>query len=173
MSADSFPDVNLQLGDGVAAPDLPAEEEFAAWVAAAVTAGQPQPLPGCVTLRMVSPDESAELNSVWRDKRGPTNILAFPAGPALLPAEAAEAELGDLVVCLQVARQEAAAQGKTLTQHLAHLTVHGTLHLLGFDHQSDPEAARMEALESRILAGMGFPDPYLTVSEDAAQNGNN
>ena len=173
MSTRSLPDINLQLGDDVEAPDLPPAEEFAAWVSAALAAGRAQHQTGCVTVRIVSVAESGELNKAYRDKSGPTNILAFPAGPALLPEEAAEPELGDLVVCLDVARQEAADQGKALPQHLAHLTVHGSLHLLGHEHQDAAEAAQMEALEGRILGSLGIPDPYQVTSEEPQKNGNN
>jgi len=71
-----------------------------------------------------------------------------------------ELELGDIVICLERAAQEASEQGKTLRRHLAHLTVHATLHLLGYDHDRDTEAEEMEALERRILSGLGIPDPY-------------
>lgn len=114
-----------------------------------------------LTLRFVGAAEGTRLNEGYRPgKAGPTNVLAFP-GPDprhLPPGE--PATLGDVVICLPVLRREAAAQGKPLRAHLAHLVVHGTLHLLGQDHEAPRAARRMEALETRILNGLGFSDPY-------------
>jgi len=95
----------------------------------------------------------AALNSAFRGKEGPTNVLSFPAAPGA-------AELGDVALAFGVCAREAAEQGKTLGHHLLHLTAHGVLHLLGYDHESDAEAEAMEAKERSILAGLGVPDPY-------------
>jgi len=156
-------DVCLQI-----APDVPDasgldQAAFTVWVDAAVSAAvqDDSPAKGVVGIRVVSPAESAELNRNYRGKDAPTNILAFPAGPSHVPAsELEEHEVGDLVLCLEVARSEADAQHKTLTQHIAHLTVHGTLHLLGYDHLDEADASHMEALERTILERLGLPDPY-------------
>lgn len=100
------------------------------------------------------------LNCAFRGKDKPTNVLSFPAGDvAGLPADA-PLPLGDIVICAGVVGAEAAAQGKTEDDHWAHMLVHGTLHLLGFDHETDAEAADMEALETRILGEHGIADPY-------------
>jgi len=113
---------------------------------------------GALAIRLVGLAEGAALNSTWRKKSGPTNVLAFP-GPEDLPPGVPR-EYGDLVICLPVVLQEAAEQGKPPLHHLAHLVVHGTLHLLGHTHDGEADAARMEALETRVLAGLGIPDPY-------------
>ena len=100
------------------------------------------------------------LNSEYRASDKPTNVLSFPAGDiAGLPTDAA-APLGDLVVCASVVRDQAKAQGKALEDHWAHMIVHGTLHLLGFDHEDDDEAADMEGREIEILRTHGVANPY-------------
>ncbi|MBI1404683.1 MAG: rRNA maturation RNase YbeY [Caulobacter sp.] len=110
--------------------------------------------PGSVTILLTSDDVVADLNERFRHKPGPTNVLSFPA-----PANP-ENLLGDIALAHGVCAREAAEQGKTLADHLAHLTVHGVLHLAGYDHQTDDEAQVMEALERRVLAGLGVSDPY-------------
>ena len=152
----------LQFGAAIAAASCPPESGFQEWITAAVSAAaRPASLPLTVTVRVVDEQEGATLKSDYRGKAGPTNVLAFPAEmPPIPPAELDELELGDLVICLGVAEQEAVEQGKSTAQHLAHLTVHGTLHLLGFDHIEEADAEAMEALERRVLEGLGLPDPY-------------
>jgi probable rRNA maturation factor len=114
----------------------------------------------------------ATLNAEFRGKPAPTNVLSWPAEdraaetpgawPELPTAgpEESPAELGDIALALGVVTREAVEAGKPFEHHLAHLIVHGLLHLLGFDHMTDPDAALMEGLETRILARMGIPDPY-------------
>lgn len=99
-----------------------------------------------------------DLNARFRDRDRPTNVLSFPA--ADMPLQGQAPHLGDLVLAFGVCRAEAAAQGKTLADHLSHLVVHGVLHLLGRDHEADGEAEAMEAEERTILAGLGVNDPY-------------
>jgi probable rRNA maturation factor len=101
-----------------------------------------------------------ELNRTWRGQDKPTNVLSFPAGDAAPAAPGAPVLLGDVVIAFETLASEAASQQKPLAAHLAHLVVHGVLHLLGFGHEEAAEAARMEALETRLLAGIGVPDPY-------------
>lgn len=144
---------------------LPPGADFLVWIkaalqGAAVEGGPSNPAGGALSLRLVGLEEGAELNSTWRHKPGPTNVLAFP-GPDGLPAGMPR-EYGDLVICLPVVLREAAEQGKAPVDHLAHLVVHGTLHLLGHTHDAEADAARMEALETRVLAGLGIPDPYFS-----------
>lgn len=110
-----------------------------------------------VSLYIVDEDEGQSLNQQYRAKDYPTNVLSFPAD---LPEELNLPLLGDLVVCAPVVEREALEQQKTLTAHWAHMLVHGTLHLLGFDHIDDDEAEAMEALETRILTSLGFDAPY-------------
>jgi probable rRNA maturation factor len=117
---------------------------------------------GELTVRIVGEKESAELNARYRKKKGPTNVLSFPATSAQLPP-AAVAELlpfGDLVICADVVAREAREQGKTAAAHWAHMVVHGTLHLQGYDHEKPRDAKVMEARERELLATLGFPDPY-------------
>lgn len=154
----------LQLADGIAAAAVPADHEVRAWVEAALdAAGYDHDRQLEVTLRVVLEEESAALNATYRGKDGPTNILAFTASAPPLPPETLpeqERELGDLVLCLAVAEREAAQQGKRLPQHLAHLIVHGTLHLAGHDHADAAGAEVMEGLERAVLERFGVPDPY-------------
>ena len=122
---------------------------------------------GNVELSVVLTDDRAvrRLNRDWRGQDKPTNVLSFPAQngmPARHLPRGVPVLLGDVVVACGVAATEAAAQGKTLRAHLAHLVVHGVLHLLGHDHEADADAERMEALEAKILRRMGIANPYRT-----------
>jgi probable rRNA maturation factor len=120
-------------------------------------------LPARVELGVKLADDAClrRLNRDWRGQDRPTNVLAFPAWtPGESVAEAAPLPLGDVVLALETIDREARQQGKRLAAHASHLTVHGVLHLLGYDHQTPCDAARMESLEISILAGLGFPDPY-------------
>lgn len=111
-----------------------------------------------LSIRIVDAAESQALNRRYRGKDRPTNVLAFPAE---LPPELGLSLLGDLVICREVVEAEARAQAKPLDAHWAHMVVHGTLHLMGYDHESADEAAVMEAIETQVLAELGWPDPYL------------
>jgi probable rRNA maturation factor len=130
-------------------------------VTAAIEAARPRAGGLAVTVLLADDATIQALNRTWRGKDRPTNVLSFPAGPppAGLPRNL-RWPLGDLALALETSASEAAEEGKTLAQHLAHLVVHGTLHLLGYDHETPAEAEAMEALERRILAGLGVPDPY-------------
>lgn len=150
-------ELDVQLADEAA--ELPPGADFRAWIEAALRGAAVESAGGALSLRLVGLEEGAELNSTWRQKAGPTNVLAFP-GPGDLPPGMPR-EYGDLVICLPVVLREAAEQGKPPVDHLAHLVVHGTLHLLGYTHDGEDDAARMEALETRVLAGLGIPAPYL------------
>lgn len=109
---------------------------------------------GGVTLLLTDDESVRELNAQFRGKDGATNVLSFPAPPN------PEDHLGDVALAYGVCAREAAEQGKPLSHHLQHLTVHGVLHLLGYDHIGDDEAETMEGLERAVLAGLGVPDPY-------------
>jgi probable rRNA maturation factor len=111
-----------------------------------------------LSIRIVDAAESRALNRRYRGKDRPTNVLAFPAE---LPPELGLSLLGDLVICREVVEAEALAQAKPLDAHWAHMVVHGTLHLMGYDHEAADDSAVMEALETEILAELGWPDPYL------------
>ena len=109
---------------------------------------------GPVSILLTDDETVAGLNQQFRGKTGPTNVLSFPAGPN------PEGQLGDIALAHGVCAREAAQQGKTLTAHLQHLVAHGVLHLVGYDHITDEEAAVMEDQERRILAALGVADPY-------------
>lgn len=134
---------------------IPAVEKMELWVSTALHSDELQEAE--VSIYIVDEDESHELNHQYRGKDKPTNVLSFPAD---IPDEVGVPLLGDLVVCAPVVEAEAKEQGKTLEAHWAHMLIHGTLHLLGFDHIEDDEAEVMEALEKRLLAQLGFPNPY-------------
>jgi probable rRNA maturation factor len=145
--------------------DIPADEQISAWVSRALQAVD-RATGVELTVRVVAIDEMRELNLGYRQKDKPTNVLSFPAGAIEgLPAEAG-LPLGDIVVCAAVVRTEADSQGKSLADHWAHMIVHGTLHLLGFDHEDDGEAVEMEALEKDILASHGVANPYAETRQD-------
>ena len=110
-----------------------------------------------INIVMVGEKEGRRYNREFRDKDYATNVLSFPYEP--LPGETTRL-LGDLVICAPVVMREAAEQGKRTRDHYAHLAIHGVLHLLGYDHETEGQAVRMEALEQRILLGLGIPDPY-------------
>ncbi len=112
-----------------------------------------------MTLRFTTNEEVQTLNRDFRDKDKPTNVLSFPFEvPEFLQDE--EPTLGDIIIAMPVIEAEAKEQQKTVIDHLAHMTVHGTLHLLGFDHIEDEEAEEMEALEIQILVKLGIANPY-------------
>lgn len=115
--------------------------------------------PSEVAISIVAADESQALNAQWRDKDKPTNVLAFPA-PDMPGPPGAPVPAGDIVICADIVSQEARDQGKAAAAHWAHMVVHGTLHLMGYDHIEDADAAVMEAAERRALAALGFADPY-------------
>ena len=134
---------------------LPTEEQIVQWATGAV---QPEGNEVEMTVRIVDEAESHELNLTYRGKDRPTNVLSFPFE---CPDEVELPLLGDLVICRQVVEREAAEQEKPLMAHWAHMVVHGCLHLLGYDHLEDDEAEEMESLETQIMQGLGFDDPYL------------
>ncbi len=134
-----------------AVEDVEAVVERAAWAALGEHTG------GIVVL-LTDDGAVRDLNARFRDKDRPTNVLSFPA--ADMPDTGGPAPLGDIVLAYGVCAGEAAAQGKTLANHLTHLVVHGVLHLLGRDHEDDVEAEAMEAEERAVLARLGVADPY-------------
>ena len=116
-----------------------------------------------IAVRVVAPRESQRLNKQWRGKDKPTNVLSFPAADLRVPrADAAEAiPLGDLVICADVVRHEAARDGKRVEAHWAHMVIHGALHLAGYDHEvGDRERLRMERREIAVLRSFGYGNPY-------------
>lgn len=138
---------------------LPTFDDISHWLTHAVTPFQEQ---AEVTVRIVDSEESQQLNRDYRRKDKPTNVLSFPFE---MPPGIELDLLGDLVICRQVVEQEADEQQKPLMAHWAHMVVHGSLHLLGYDHIDDDEAEEMESLETEILQKMGFEDPYIAEKE--------
>jgi len=140
-----------------------ARAAHAAGVVAAPRRGWHAPAAGRATvcIRVVGLAVSRRLDRTYRGKDRPTNVLSFPASPV---ESATDGAIGDIVICAPVVAAEAREQGKSLTEHWAHIVVHGTLHLLGFDHPNSRQARAMEALEVEILGGFGYQDPYLPVT---------
>ena len=132
---------------------LPRGTDFRGWVTAVLKAVKIR-RDLAVTIRLVGRTEGQRLNERFRRRTGPTNVLSFPAAEGT-------GELGDIVICLPLVRQEAELQGKQAVAHLAHLVVHGMLHLLGHDHHEPRAAKKMERVEIGIMQGLGFADPYL------------
>ncbi|MEE1672643.1 rRNA maturation RNase YbeY [Agarivorans aestuarii] len=145
--------VDLQIATGDQ-ENLPSITAFESWLHATLVE---QDHDSEITVRIVDEAESQALNSQYRNKDKPTNVLSFPfeAPPGVsLPL------LGDLVICRQVVEKEAEEQGKAVFDHWAHMVVHGSLHLLGYDHIEDQEAEEMEALEIAVLTKLGISNPY-------------
>jgi probable rRNA maturation factor len=111
-----------------------------------------------LAVRVVRPAESKRLNALYRGRDQPTNVLSFPVPQ--LPVASAPRPLGDLVICASVVREEARLQRKAIKSHWAHLVIHGALHLLGYDHEQDDEARRMERREVAVLKRFGIDNPY-------------
>ena len=145
--------ITIDLQNDAALASVPRKQQFQNWVAAALQESHNELEQ---TIRIVDETESRDLNRRFRDKDNATNVLAFPSDSDLLDYDC----LGDLVICAPIVVTEAAAQGKPVEAHWAHLVVHGMLHLQGFDHNKDDETAQMEALEIKILNILGYTNPY-------------
>jgi len=150
--------IDLQLA--TTANQLPDKKQISRWVSTALELAEgPDNCEVCI--RIVDKAEMAMLNQDYRHKTGPTNVLSFPFDcPPGIEELVAVPLLGDIIVCAEVVAEEAENQHKTKSNHWAHMIVHGTLHLLGYDHEIENEAEIMEALETRILANLGIDDPY-------------
>ena len=151
-------DLDLQLANRKPA-ELPLPTRFEEWVRAVLDGRRER---AALTIRVVDSDESQALNLQYRGLDKPTNVLSFPfeLPPGLEMDDPISELLGDLVICVDVVQREALEQGKESGAHWAHMVVHGVLHLLDYDHITDTGAAEMEALETAILSGLGFPNPY-------------
>jgi len=148
--------VTIELQNHSGNRDIPLRRQFKHWALTALQHIAPQQQVNRLSIRIVDEAESATLNSQYRSKPDATNILSFPV-PDEMPASPL---LGDLAICAQVVNQEAVSQHKTQDAHWAHLTVHGVLHLRGYDHEVPDEAAAMESMEIRILHQLGYRNPY-------------
>jgi probable rRNA maturation factor len=155
-----FVDLQIATADD---KSIPSQAEIEHWVETAITAGSSDKREEAeLTVRIVDSEESQQLNNQYRDKNKATNVLSFPFQnpPGItLPL------LGDLVICKKVVENEALEQNKRLTEHWAHMLIHGTLHLLGYDHIDPQEATQMESLETKLLIELGYSDPYLSEKE--------
>lgn len=149
--------LDLAVGYSAGRKGVPTSATFRRWVEAALK-GAKRRKATQLSILVVGEEEGLSFNRQYRGRDYATNVLSFPAE---LPPGVKVPLIGDLIVCAPVVAREAAEQGKKPGDHWAHLTVHGTLHLLGYDHIDEGEAEAMEALETRILAGLGIADPYL------------
>jgi probable rRNA maturation factor len=147
--------LELDVSYASRSPWVPGGRLLRRWAEAALI---PIPTPSVLSVRIVGRARSRSLNLLYRHKDKPTNVLSF-AGAGIAPD--GRSFLGELVVCAPVVALEARAQHKTLQAHWAHLTIHGVLHLLGFDHERESEARKMTAREVQILDRLGFSDPYV------------
>lgn len=160
--------VQVTLQNAAKTAALPDTEQFQGWVNCAINhADRPMRDNSCVTIRIVDEAESSALNGRYRHIPSPTNVLAFPAAHDECPfGDDAEIELGDLAICAAVVLREAEEQLKPAAAHFAHMTVHGSFHLLGYDHMTEQDALEMEALEKQVMEKLGFPDPYRDDNQD-------
>ena len=134
-------------------PEVPDNELFRQWAEMAIA----ESANAMLNIRIVGTDEGRDLNKCWRGRDSATNVLSFPAS---VPPAGDLRVLGDIVLCAPVVAQEAAEQGKPVEHHWAHLTIHGLLHLLGFDHTTATQAEVMESREIELLEQLGIPNPY-------------
>ncbi|WP_420406441.1 rRNA maturation RNase YbeY [Nisaea sp.] len=159
------PDTNLEIAVAVPNPAwtkaLPDAERICITSAAATIGGPSRPTELSIVLS--SDSEVRALNRDYREKDSPTNVLSFPSG--LVSGVGETDMLGDVILAFETVSMEATRDGKPLDSHLRHLVVHGVLHLLGYDHETEEEAVEMERREVEILAAFGLPDPYGAVAE--------
>ncbi len=150
--------INIDIQHACEYPNVPDDATLNTW---AITTLEQEHQTGQVCIRLVDVAESAELNHAYRQKQGPTNVLSFPQDS---PEHLTPPLLGDIVICLPLVAEQAIAQAKPFDAHLAHLIVHGTLHLLGYKHQHDDDAHNMMAREINTLKQLGFANPYEAVT---------
>ncbi len=153
-------DVEIQRATLVA--ETPGDGLFQVWIEAVPAAPRVRYTLG---IRVVDEEEAQRFNRGYRGRDYATNVLSFPAElPEGLPGDIRQGVLGDLLICAPVVVREAQEQNRPVTDHWAHLTIHGILHLLGYDHEQPEDAVVMESLETEILAGLGIRDPYLDIA---------
>ncbi len=146
--------LDVDVTYGARRPWVPGRRQFEIWAAAALIGTKHADV---LSIFVVGAARSRALNTHYRRKHTPTNVLSF-GGAGVMPD--GRRHLGELVICAPVVAHEAVAQGKSSKSHWAHMTVHGVLHLMGFDHERDAEARKMAAKEVQILDRLGFSNPY-------------
>ncbi|MFT7300555.1 MAG: putative rRNA maturation factor [Porticoccus sp.] len=150
--------LTLYMKNASSSPNVPDEKLVHQWICVAlaeINMGRKDDLE--LSVCVVNEEESADLNQRYRHKQGPTNVLSFPAD---LPDSLQLPLLGDLVICAKIVEREAHQQDKSLDAHWAHMLIHGSLHLMGYDHIDDRDAEDMELLETKIITSLNFPPPY-------------
>lgn len=145
--------ISVEIQRAVAGTDIPDDEQFQTWAATIDSECDQE-----VAIRIVDEDEIEELNRVYRKQPKVTNVLAFPAD---IPPEVTLPFIGDIVICAPIVAKQAIEQGKSVLSHWAHLTLHGILHLQGYDHIDAADAKKMENLEVQLMSKLGFPNPYV------------
>lgn len=146
--------INLTIQNPSKIKTIPTKKQFIIWIKAVLGLQHKN----CeILIRIVDKKEITKINKTYRNKNKPTNIISFEFDP---PPGVKTNFLGDLIICASVVRAEAKLQHKTMVSHWAHLTIHGILHLLGYDHINNIDAEKMENLEIKILKNLNFPDPY-------------
>ena len=157
-------DISIDIQSVSEDDDQPPPEQIKHWATAVIS---PRKTSAELSIRIVDEAEILALNSQYRNKHSSTNVLSFPAD---LPEAIELPLLGDIVICAPIVAKEAIEQGKDHEAHWAHMIIHGTLHLLGYDHIEDDQAEVMEQLEIDILNTFNFPNPYQTSSEESTQS---
>lgn len=147
---------HIAIQDMATIPILPSQKELQQWALAVLQTKLPA---AEITLRIVDKDEIRALNKIYRKKDSPTNVLSFPL-KIITGVNIPIPPIGDIIICAEIVKEEAITQDKSEKAHWAHMIVHGILHLLGYDHENDIDADRMEQEEIIILQNLGFPDPY-------------
>ena len=144
--------------------DSPDDDSFHSWITAALRRCDRE---GHVDIKIVDSDEMQTLNQIYRQQNKPTNVLSFPVD---LPDDVESDLLGDIALCGPVIESEAHLQNKPISHHWAHMTIHGCLHLLGYDHINESDAVTMESLETSLLQSLHIPNPYLEISQETTQS---
>lgn len=149
--------INITIQNNTQTKDLPSGKNLKNWIQTALPNDIDQVE---ITLRLIDIDEMTQLNTSYRSKPGPTNVLAFPYDTDETASKLKNTLQGDIAICAPIVAQEASEQNKSLMAHWAHLTIHATLHLCGYDHTTPEDANIMETLEIKLLEKLEFPNPY-------------
>lgn len=148
------PEITVDIQHHIEEAQCPTDEDITKWARLALASRKQDTE---ISILLVDDEEMSQLNEAYRHKKGPTNVLSFPFEK---PDNIELSLLGDLVICVPQMLREAKAQHKSIHEHFAHLTIHGCLHLLGFDHETTKDAEQMESREIEILKQVNMPNPY-------------